>query len=152
MTTMTRSFSVLASVLLSLASTAHAARPAVGSPFVMGECKFPTEVTQGMADPHGWFSAAPHCLALCRKALGQCEQLVKSSFNCQIQWLNLTFGYDRKQCEVEFAGNGAMIQSCKSERTSVQQSQRSDIVEGRDEAITACEDWDTTCERTCDER
>jgi hypothetical protein len=149
MTTTTRSISLFAFLMLSLATNADAARPAVESPFSTGACVFPTDVTDGMEDPNAWFAAAPNCRALCKKVEGQCKQLVGASFSCQMRWLAIIIGYDKKECEVAYAGNPAQIKTCKTGMDNVQKSGRLDISDGRDEALSACETWDTNCEGTC---
>jgi len=147
---MTRSLALSSiSALLLLASTGGAAIPPVRDPLNATPCISPGAISGYLDDPNGFYHAAPSCKAMCKKAEGDCKQYVRLSFSCQTSWLADEISYEKKNCEAIYGAGTSDARTCKSGLDADAKADRLDFMAGRDQALTTCEDWDSTCESTC---
>lgn len=133
---------------LTFANGAAAQLPAVNSPFEDSVCNSPSDVTDKLADPNGYYAEAPKCESLCRRAGKDCAQYVKLAGSCQKAEIGDDAAYSKQECEVEFE-HGTATTSCKTEIEHQAGEDRLGASTERKGALDACDAWEKQCEATC---
>ncbi|HTO08616.1 MAG TPA: hypothetical protein VMR86_16325 [Myxococcota bacterium] len=147
---MTRSFFVLLSVCLSVAGVARAKISDIHSPYAAAPCVGPTQAAADMSDPNGYYAAGgAQCPSLCKKAEADCKQYVRVSFGCWNSFWADALSYEKRGCAIGHPNDPPAKNQCKSQADAILKTYRQDAQNARDLGLSACEDWEATCEATC---
>ena len=147
---MTRTFVVLLSAGLSVAGVARAAISPVHSPYSTPPCVSPTQAAADLEDPNGYYAAGgASCPALCKKAFADCKQYVRASFACTNTYLADMISYEKNGCAIAHKGDPAAKNQCKATADGFLKAYRQNAQQDRDQGLSACQDWEATCEATC---
>jgi hypothetical protein len=141
-------FALVCGAALSLAPAARAGVDVVNSPFGDAACLAPSDVTDALADPNGYYAAAPKCESLCKRAGKDCAQYVKLSASCQKAEIDDDASYAKQECEVEFE-HGMESTVCKTEVEHGKGDDHGSARSDRDEALGVCDEWEHACEASC---
>ncbi len=141
-------FAFVCGASLSLAYAARAGTPVVNSPFGASACLDPSDVTDELADPNGYYAAAPKCESLCKRAGKDCAQYVKLAASCQKAEIGDDAAYAKQECEVENE-HGTATTICKTEIEHGASGDRGGALEDRNTALDVCDTWEHDCESSC---
>ena len=136
-------------VTCALTARSYAGTPAVTSPFTDDVCLSPSDITESLTDPNGFYAAAPKCKSLCKQARVDCIQYVKLAASCRKAEIGDDASYAKRECEVEHEDNGVLKKTCKTEIEHSAGDDRGGLLQNRHDALDACDAWEHTCEATC---
>jgi hypothetical protein len=133
-----------------LAAAARAGVPAVADPFDIAGCGETDYVGTQMDDPNGLYAGILDCPGLCRLAEAECKKLTKLSFSCQNLILGKRATWARSNCIETIPADPAALKECKLAAQSQASSDKQGVKSAQQAALSACSQWSSTCQNTCD--
>jgi hypothetical protein len=140
------------SLTLCFALAESASSGAIGDPFTPGACADIDVSGDAMSDPNDAFSGAPSleaCEKLCDKAARQCRSYVKDGVTCLNRYSKQSRGWDDANCEIIYDDDPDSRRMCKESAKNQHEFEKELIAAFRDEALSDCDDWGTTCSQSC---
>ena len=135
---------------LCLAGVARGGTPAVADPFDVAGCGETDYVGAQMGDPNGLYTGVLDCPGLCRLAESECKQLTKLTFSCQNLILAKRATWAKSNCIETITTDPAALKTCKLAAKSQAATDKQGVKTARQTALTACAQWSSTCQNTCD--
>ena len=132
-----------------LGTSALAGPPAVPDPFDISGCGESHYAGAQMGDPNSAFTGVLDCTNLCRLAGFECRKLTKLTFSCQKLILTKRATWGKSNCKETITDDPAALRECKLAAKSQGAADKATVKSALREASTACDDWSSVCQSTC---